>query len=216
MNIVFDLDGTLIDSAPDIAAAANATLGDIGVAPLPLAEIVSFIGNGASVLMQRVLAARDLDAALHETLYPAFLARYQDAVDLTVLYPGVREMLDHLAREGHALRLCTNKPVAPTRAVLAHFGLDDTFAAVLGGDSLATRKPDPAPLHATIDALGGGETLYVGDSEIDAATAVNAGIRFALFTGGYRKAGIDEIPHAFLFDHHADLADIVKTSARNA
>jgi phosphoglycolate phosphatase len=207
--IIFDLDGTLIDSAPDICAAGNAVLALHGVEPMTLPEATGFIGSGAGILVQRMMAARGLDPALHPTLLAQFLERYETAVHLTTLYPGVMQALDDLSSAGHTLGLCTNKPEAPTRAVLRHFGLTDRFAAVVGGDTLAVRKPDPAPLLACQTALGGGPTIYVGDSEVDAETAQRAGLPFALFTKGYRKAPVDTLPHAHAFDDFASLAEIV-------
>jgi len=215
--VIFDLDGTLIDSAPDICAAGNTVLALHGAAPMDLPEATGFIGSGASVLVARMIAARRLEAELHATLLAQFLERYEDAVHLTRLYPGVLDTLDALAAAGHTLGICTNKPEAPTRAVLRHFNLTDRFAAVFGGDTLALRKPDPAPLLACHAALGGGPVLYVGDSEVDAETAQRADLPFALFTKGYRKAAIDTLPHAHAFGDFAALPAIVAASlARDA
>lgn len=214
-SIVFDLDGTLIDSAPDIHAVTNACLADEGLPALSLPVVRGFIGNGVSVLLARALAAlgRAEDAALHARLLAAFEPRYEAAQGLTVLYPGVLEALDALLDQGHALGLCTNKPLGATRAALAHFGLDTRLAAVIGGDSLPQRKPDPAPLNAAFaalpDALPTGAQLYVGDSETDAETARRAGIRFLLFTEGYRKTPVEELPQAGRFDAFAALPALV-------
>ncbi|WP_226778927.1 phosphoglycolate phosphatase [Oceaniglobus trochenteri] len=207
--IVFDLDGTLIDSAPDIRAVGNRVLAEQGAAPMDLAETRSFIGNGAPVLVQRMIAARGLDPSLHATMLTRFLALYEKAVELTVLYPGVADCLETLAGQGHRLGICTNKPEAPTHAVLRHFGLSDRFLAVLGGDSLKQRKPDSAPLLACVRALGEGPVLYVGDSDVDAETAERAALPFALFTEGYRKAAVKDLPHAHAFDDFTALPDIV-------
>lgn len=201
---VFDLDGTLIDSAPDIHAAANAALAIVDAPPLDFGTVRGFIGNGAGVLVDRVIVAAGLpaDPAFRDRLLAAFLERYETAVTLTRLYPGVAAMLDRMAAEGWHLGLCTNKPEGPTRAVLRHFGLDRHFAALVGGDTLTVRKPDPAPLHAAIAALGDLPSVFVGDSEVDAETAQAAGVPFALFTGGYRKSPADALPHAVCFAHH--------------
>ncbi|MGR3502839.1 phosphoglycolate phosphatase [Pseudaestuariivita sp.] len=198
-RIVFDLDGTLIDSAPDIQGIANRLLDEAGRAPLSLAETKSFIGNGAPVLIAKMCGARDLPAEAEADLLTAFLARYESAFDLTHPYPGVVEVLAQLGT-AHRLGICTNKPKAPTYAVLAHLGLAPHFKVVLGGDSLPQRKPDPAPLRAAFDALGAGPCIYVGDSEVDAETARRAGVPFLLFTHGYRKSEVSAIPHTAAFD----------------
>lgn len=206
--VIFDLDGTLIDSAPDIHAAVNRLLADEGLAPLPFAVVKGFIGAGAGVLIQRVIAATGLPEDAHARLFGRFLADYETAHDLTRPYPGVGAALRALAEAGHGLAICTNKPMAPTRTVLRHLGLQDHFAVVLGGDSLPQRKPDPAPLLATLAAMGGGPALFVGDSEIDAECAARAGLDFALFTEGYRKAPVTDVPHRAAFADFALLPGI--------
>ncbi len=209
--VIFDLDGTLIDSAPDIHAVANAVLALHGFAPLPVAQVRGFVGRGVPHLVHCLIAASDADpeGPLHAQMVAEFVARYSDAVALTTLYPGVRGALEALAAAGHPLGLCTNKPVAPTLAVLRHFGLEALFGAVVGGDSLAVRKPDPAPLHQAHFLLGRGPVLYVGDSEIDAETAERAGLGFALYTEGYRRSDLHAIRHDIAFSDHAMLPGIV-------
>ena len=197
---MFDLDGTLIDSAPDIHAGANVLLAEEGCEPLQPAETRSFIGRGVPVFIARMRAARGLPEAMQDPLVARFLARYDTAVGLTRPYPGVREALERLAGAGHRLGICTNKPIRPCRAVLAHLELDRFFETVWGGDSLPVRKPDPAPLDAAFEALGAGPRLYVGDSEVDAETAMRAGVPFLLFTEGYRQRPAAELPHAGAFD----------------
>lgn len=208
--IIFDLDGTLIDSAPDIHAAVNRLLDSEGLPPLPFAQVKGFIGNGVGVLLSRVMAAAGMgeDPGLHQALMGRFLHDYETAVALTRLYPGVAEALETLARQGWALGLCTNKPIAPTRAVLTHFGLQDSFVSVIGGDSLPQRKPDPAPLRAVMTALDAGPAVYVGDSEVDAECAHRTGLPMALFTEGYRKTPVESLPHAAAFDHFRHLPEI--------
>ncbi len=126
-------------------------------------------------------------------MHAAFTGAYDDAVGLTLPYPGVPEALEGLRQAGHVLGLCTNKPVGAARAVLRHLGLDRHFAVVIGGGSLPVHKPDPAPLHATLAAMGGGDCLYVGDSEVDAETSARARVPFLLFTEGYRKTPANDI-----------------------
>jgi len=207
--VVFDLDGTLVDSAPDICAMANAVLAEAGAAPLTLAEARGFVGAGAGAFVARMRRARDLPQADEPRLLARFLEAYEGPVRHATLYPGVAEALGALAARGHALAVCTNKPRRPADVVLAHFGLAARFGAVVGGDSLPVRKPDPAPLRAAVDALGGGPALFVGDSEIDAETAARAGLPFLLFTEGYRHAPVAEVAHAAAFDHFDRLPALV-------
>jgi phosphoglycolate phosphatase len=131
------------------------------------------------------------------------------ATDLTQLYPGVPEALSVLLGAGHVLGICTNKPEAPARHVLEAFGLTGFFPVVLGGDSLPQRKPDPAPLRAVAEALGGGAVIFVGDSEVDAETAEAAGVPFLMFTESYRQSEVEEIAHAARFDSFAALPELV-------
>jgi len=211
--VIFDLDGTLIDSAPDIHAAANALMARHGFDPFTPAETRRFVGRGVPHFIACCLRARgqEGDKGLHAQLVAEFLRGYESAVTLTRAYPGVPEALTELARMGHRLAICTNKPVRPARAVLDHLGLKAHFAAVIGGDSLDLRKPDPAPLHAAARALGAQEVLFVGDSEVDAETAARAGLPFALYTEGYRSSPVESLPHARAFDNFDALPGIVQS-----
>lgn len=211
--VIFDLDGTLIDSAPDIHAAANRVFGRRGIS-LTRAEVQGFVGRGAPNLVARLAEVRGLpcEGPEFEALLAEFLHVYEGAQDLTVLYPGVRTALEALAAAGYRLGLCTNKPLAPTRAVLRHFDLEALFPVVIGGDSLAVKKPDPAPLLATLEALGGGAAVFVGDSEVDAETAQAAGLPFLLYTEGYRKTPVEALPHTAAFHDFNRLLALVSAS----
>ncbi len=206
--IIFDLDGTLIHSVPEIAGALNDALQAHGVAPFSEAEVTGLVGNGAPVLVARALSARGMDPALAPDILRRLLAVYETSFARTTLYPGVRGMLAALAPL--PLGICTNKPLRATRAILDHFGL--SFAAVTGGDSLPVRKPDPAPLLHTVQALGARNPLYVGDSEVDAQTAHAAALPFALFTGGYRHG---PVAADLTFDHHLQLIDAIASFFRD-
>ncbi|PLW75379.1 phosphoglycolate phosphatase [Cohaesibacter celericrescens] len=208
-QIVFDLDGTLIDSAPDIRQVANTVLEAEGKGPVSLAQAISFLGSGTHVLVQQMRDTVGIPDSEQDRILKAFHTLYEGAFDLTEPYSGVRSALDTLATQGHGLGICTNKPMRPCRAVLKHLKLDVVFPVVLGGDSLPERKPHPAPLLATFDALGTGQRIYVGDSEVDAETAERAGIPFLLFTQGYRKTAVEDLPHTATFDDFSALPDLI-------
>lgn len=211
-RVVFDLDGTLIDSAPEIHRVAQEVLAEHGLAPIDYPQVRGFIGNGVPVLVARILAAQGQppDGALHAQFCERFLSKYEEAFDLTTLYPNVAAMLEALAAEGFTLAICTNKPEAPTRAVLQHFGLLQHFPVIVGGDTLPLRKPDPEPLLSALRQMPGGDPVFVGDSEVDAQTAARAGVPLALFTEGYRKTAAQDLGAAFLFHDHLALLDYLR------
>ncbi len=209
--IVFDLDGTLIHSAPDIHAAANAILAEHGRGPLDLPTVTSFIGKGVPWLVKCLVRETGLDPALEPAMVEEFERRYDTAVNLTRPYEGVPEALSALRAAGHPLTVCTNKPVSPARSVLDHLGLLEMFDHVQGGDMLPVKKPDPAPLLATLEALGAppARAIYVGDSETDAETARRAGLPFLIHTEGYRKTPIPALPHDIAFSDWRELPSLV-------
>ncbi|MBC7133456.1 MAG: phosphoglycolate phosphatase [Roseovarius sp.] len=211
--VIFDLDGTLIDSAPDIHGTANTLMTRHGLAPFTPAETRSFIGSGVPHFIACCLRARGRagDAALKAQLIAEFIESYESAVTLTRVWPGVPEALAALGAEAMPLGICTNKPVRPARSVLAHLALDAHFPVVIGGDSLSARKPDPSPLQAAVAALGARDVVFVGDSEVDAETAARAGLPFALYTRGYRKGPVAAIPHDRAFDDFNALPEIVQS-----
>ncbi|WP_299639122.1 phosphoglycolate phosphatase [uncultured Ruegeria sp.] len=209
--VVFDLDGTLVDSLGDLAAAANRTLDDVGHDPLSHDVIKGFVGNGLPKLVERMIRHCGLPLDRHAELTQLTLKHYNAAVsETTVPYPGIAEALVALRQMGCALGVCTNKPEAPARHVLEALDLSQYFDVVLGGDSLSTRKPDPKHLFASFDALQvSGPRLFVGDSEVDAETAARAKIPFLLFTEGYRKTPVAEIPHTVAYCASQDLPALV-------
>lgn len=207
--IIFDLDGTLCDSAPDLRATSNVLLRSMGYPPLSLEVIRSFIGNGVPKLVERVMRESDIEFTKerHADLTESFEKLYsENPVVKTVLYPGVRDALELLHSRGYKLGVCTNKVHGITLQILKGLKVDHFFEAVVGGDSLPTRKPDPAMLFDCVAQLGADKVWYVGDSEVDSATAVAAKINFSLFTNGYRKSPVSEIPHDTRFSTFADLA----------
>lgn len=211
--IIFDLDGTLVDSAPDIQAAINIMLASEGCEPLDFPTVISFVGNGLPALVDRVIAARGIDVAHTKRVYGDVLALYNASpATLTQLYPDMQTTVLALKADGFKLGICTNKPIEPAMHLLKIKGLAQYFDIVVGGDTTAHRKPHPQPLQTTIDALGADQLLYVGDSEVDAETAVAAGVKFALFTEGYRKSEVGEIPHDFVFSHYDKFPQIVRSA----
>jgi len=208
--VVFDLDGTLIDSLPDIHAAASAMLTEAGArAPTPAATRAA-VGHGVGPLVARLAREAGLPPERDAALSEGFMAHYGPApAALSRPFPNVAATLDALAARGLALAVCTNKPEAISRRILADLGLAGYFSVVVGGDTFPTRKPDPAGLLACLDRLGAGRALYVGDSEVDAETAGAAGVPFVMFTGGYRSKSVEELAPVASFDDFAGLAAIV-------
>lgn len=190
---VFDLDGTLVDSAPDLHAALDRLMATRGLAPFRRAEVIAMIGDGAKVLVERALAARA--HRFEQAALDAFLADYgATAAVETRPFPGIPDALDALAAQGWRLAVCTNKPEAPARELLAALGLAHRFAALGGGDSFPTRKPDPGHLLATIAAAGGvGDgAVMIGDHHNDIRAARGAGLP-GLFVGwGYGPSAMAE------------------------
>ncbi len=208
-SLVFDLDGTLIDSVPDLQAAVNRMLAAENLAPMERAEVQSYVGDGAPTLVRRVMAARGLDEARHAELTDRLVTDYTArASELTLVHPNVSETLDALKRSGHRLGVCTNKPGGATKAVLDALGLSVFFDAVISGDSLPEKKPHPAPLLAAVRQLGG-PAIYVGDSEVDARTAEAAALPFLLYSEGYLRVPLSEIRVSATFRDFADLPGLV-------
>lgn len=208
MRVVFDLDGTLIDSAPDLARVANELLAEYDRAPLSEARVRGFIGEGVPKLVTRVAEAADLP--LTEAVIERYRVLYRaDPLVLTMPYPGVAGALEALAERGATMAICTNKPEAPTRDILDRLGWAGFFDTVVGGDTLAVRKPDPEPLRQAINGAARESVHFVGDSEVDGATGAAAGVRFLLYTEGYRKGPVEAIPHDVRFSDFGVLGDLL-------
>jgi phosphoglycolate phosphatase len=179
--IVFDLDGTLIDSRKDLANSINAALTQLRRQPLPEEVIATYIGDGAGMLVRRALGDPD-DEALVEDGLRRFLDYYREhKLDHTYVYPGVFDGLDALRNlpsgEPRKLAVLTNKPIVPSRLICEALGLSGYFFQIYGGNSFATKKPDPDGLNVLIREAGvtPGETLMIGDSDVDVITARRAG-----------------------------------------
>jgi phosphoglycolate phosphatase len=184
-GLVFDLDGTLINSKRDLVQSVNATLRELGRAELPEELVASYVGSGAPVLISRALGGVESEGELEKALQ-FFLAHYEDhKLDYTKEYPGVREALEQL--RGVPMAVLTNKPVKMSVRILEGLGLTDFFQLVYGGNSFATKKPDPLGAKTILQELGlaGRDVAMVGDSEVDVQTARNAGMVSAIVNFGF-------------------------------
>ena len=206
--LVFDLDGTLVDSVPDLTDALNKVLRERGHAPLSRAEVAPMVGDGVPALVARAFAARGGDAAEAAAMLPGYIAIYEaNATALTRPYPGVPETLQQLRRLGYRTAVCTNKLQEATRRVLAGLDLAGLFDGVAGGDRYTVRKPDPGHLLRLIDELGGSpaRAAMIGDSENDAAVAHAAGVPLILMRYGYGRTDPDTMGAAAVLDHFTEL-----------
>lgn len=190
--VIFDLDGTLVDSLSDIAEALNLTLADLSLPQVDEATVRGWIGEGVRSLVGSALQAAQADVPLDEVM-PGFMRHYGECLlHHPRLYPGAAPALEGLRARGVTLAICTNKPSRFVEPLLEHLGIAGHFAAVLGGDSLPERKPAAAPLLHLCSQFGHApkEALMVGDSAVDAAAANAAGVPLALVRYGYLR-GLD-------------------------
>lgn len=208
--IAFDLDGTLVDTAPDLIGTLNLILAEHGHAGLPLGAARVLVGHGARVMLQRGFAAagETLAPAVLEALFARFIELYRGRIAVASrAFPGAAEALDALAGEGAALVVCTNKPTGLSLALLDELGLTSRFAAVLGPDAAGAMKPDPRHLAAAVDAAGGtiGRCLMVGDSRTDVETARAAGAPVVAVSFGYSDVAPGELAADALIDRYEEL-----------
>ena len=206
--LVFDLDGTLVDSVPDLTNTLNKVLRERGYAPLSQTEVAPMIGDGVPTLVARAFAARGGDAAEAASALPRYTQIYEaNATALTRPYPGVCETLEALRGRGYRTAVCTNKPQRATLAVLDGLGLAALFDGVAGGDRYPVRKPNPAHLLGVIGELGGstGRAVMIGDSENDAAVAHAARIPLVMMRYGYSRTDPETMGAAAVLDHFAEL-----------
>ena len=205
-GIVFDLDGTLVDSLPDIHAASSEMLKSINLEPLPSKQVRSFIGNGVDKLIRRCLDVYDVNVS--EDATRVFMEYYQaNPTTLSKCYENVECVLFQLKLQGLKLGICTNKPSNLTDKVLEKLNLKRYFETVICGDTLRVKKPDPKPLLEAINNLGSKPELsiFVGDSEVDMKTALSANTRFGFFTQGYHKSAPRDVICDFHFDSYIEL-----------
>lgn len=218
-TIVFDLDGTLVDTSRDIVATLNAVLAAEGMPAMAFDMALAMVGSGSRVLLQSAFAAggEALTPERLDRLVANFLAYYDEhIVDASVPYPGVDAALDGLSADGWTLAVCTNKYEAPARKLLDLLGLGPRFAAITGQDTFGFSKPDPRHLTETI-ALAGGDpaaAIMVGDSRTDIDTARAAGIPVVAVTFGYSPTPVSELGATAIIGHFDELADAVAAIER--
>jgi len=205
--IAFDLDGTLADTAPDLTAALNHALGELGRPPVPAEDVRHMVGHGARALLSKGLSATGaMDEALVDRGFPIFLDYYQANIAAgTRPFEGLIDALDELAGRGVKLAVCTNKLEGLSRELIAALGWTGRFASLVGGDTLPVRKPDPAPLFEAITRAGGGRAAFIGDSITDTDTARNAGLPCVAVTFGFSDRPAEQLGATALIDHFDEL-----------
>ncbi len=212
MNLlIFDLDGTLIDSKLDLVHSVNAARGLMGLGPISEALVSSYVGNGAPVLMRRALGPEASEADVQRAL-EFFLAYYRDhMLDNTRLYPGVREALDRLHGAEVRMAVLTNKPVRFSQAIIQGLGLEPHFFRVYGGNSFAQKKPDPIGIETLLSEAGAERerTVMVGDSGVDVRTARNARVRACGVSYGFQPESFEQDPPDFVVGAMGELAELV-------
>jgi phosphoglycolate phosphatase len=209
--LIFDLDGTLIDSKKDLVCAVNATREHAGMAPLEHETVYSYVGEGAPTLIRRALGPEATDAQVQDAL-AFFLAYYKEhLVDHTVLYPGVAGTLARLTAANVKMAILTNKPVVMSRRIVEALGMAGHFQQIYGGNSFEQKKPHPigvetllAECHAARD-----RTMMVGDSAVDIRTARNAEIKACGVTYGFQPETLAQYPPDLLVDRIEELGDWV-------
>ena len=212
--LVFDLDGTLIDTAGDLTNALNAVLGEEGLAPVAAADARTMIGAGALALVKRGFAAngRAIPPEQEEHLFERFLFHYRRHIaDESRLFPGAAESLDRFAAAGWLLAVCTNKLESLSIQLFNTLGLTRRFATIVGPDTFGVRKPDPKILFSTIDQAGGHplKSVMVGDSKTDIDTAKAAGIPVVAVDFGYTDTPVRELGADRVISHYDALWDAV-------
>ena len=210
--VAFDLDGTIADTAPDLAAALNHALERLGRPIVAPDSVRHLVGHGARALLRKGLAASgEASEALVDQGYPHFIDHYGANICVgTKPYPAVEEAMDALAARGAALAVCTNKPERLTHLLLDALGWSRRFGAVVGADTLDVRKPDPAPLHAAVARAGGGRPVFVGDSIVDADTAKAAGVTFVAVGFGFSDRPADQLGAAAVIDDYRELVEVLE------
>ncbi len=218
-TIIFDLDGTLVDTAPDLTAALNAVLIRERLPTVPLDQVRHMVGRGALALIESALTSHGIsyDPNRIADLFKHFLEYYETNIAETSRpFEGVVHQLDTLSRNGHKLGVCTNKPIALSLKLLTELDMKKFFPMVLGADSKPYRKPDPRHLIDTVVELGGNpsDSVLIGDSETDAKTAQAASIPVILVSFGYSEIPVRDLKANVVIDHFDSLQDALAKCAR--
>jgi len=213
-SVIFDLDGTLADTSGDLLAAANSCFRDMGLGDVlvPGADAGIALRGGKAMLRRGLERVGQYDVAVVERYYPALLEAYGAAIDLhTYLYPGAMEAVEALKMQGYGVGICTNKPEALAEVLLTRMGIRDAFAALVGADTLAVRKPNPEPLREAARRVGGdpARCVLIGDSDTDRNTARAAGVPSVLVTFGPSGADMAALKPEALLDRFEDLPGVV-------
>jgi phosphoglycolate phosphatase len=209
--ILLDFDGTLVDTAPDFIGALNRLLREMEQPSVPIDEFRNLAGDGAKRLLQRALGHVGAPVPPDDEIMPRvkqLIAYYYEVMTVeSRTFPGVIETLNGLATNGTRLAICTNKPQAATEALIGHFGMGHLFGAVLGGDTVAAKKPDPLHLHDALARLGKGaeRAVMVGDSATDVAAARAAGVPVVVVSYGYSPVPARELGGDAVIDDFAEL-----------
>lgn len=214
--VLFDLDGTLVDSAPDIHAALNETLASYGEPPFTLEAVTRMVGRGVPVLIERAWEGlgKSIDPAERNRVVARFLAIYEPrATELTTLTAGASEATRALVEAGTPIGVVTNKPEAATREILSHFGLSELMQVVVGGDAGPAKKPEPGLLLLACErlSLAVDQVVFVGDSENDVAAAKAAGMAVVVLRGGYTSIAADDLGADAVVDRLDGLGAAVST-----
>jgi len=217
--VIFDLDGTLIDSRLDLVHSVNAALRHIHRPELPEDVIASYVGDGALILIQRALGEESFDEALVRKGFEFFLSYYREhKLDHTTVYPGIQEALAAIQNSGNGhprkMAVLSNKPLNPSRAIVEALGLGKYFSQVYGGNSFATKKPDPEGALKLVSEAGvrPEETAIVGDSHVDVRTGRNAGLWTIAVHYGFAPHTLESSPADVSVDHPAELAAVFRRS----
>ena len=205
--LIFDLDGTLVDTAPDLMAATNHVMKTLKRRPITMEEVRSFVGHGARALIARGCEAtgEPVDARAIESLYQEFVIYYAaNIAEASKIYPGVIGFLDRARASGLAMGICTNKLESLSVRLVHALGLAPYFGAIVGPDTIGVAKPDPRPFQETLQRLGktGAATVMFGDSETDIRTAQNVGVPVIAVSFGYSTQHVSHFKPDFVIDHY--------------